>query len=191
MAAYMTINSKCSSWKDFHLSRKKETKGFLQEPTEIQDSLLGDRTLSFVNDKIAFTDLFDLFEGEYLLLFPAGGNRVNLIHSCFKATVDAGDGGGGPSVFGILGGRMTSPFKRINIGQAVTSQAPRTTRSDDKKEVLAPSKKDFTKCKSSDEFRDLVVEPGRGDRPAELLGDLPSACLCTDLFSGSSGKTLR
>jgi hypothetical protein len=68
MAAYMTINSKYSSWKDFCLSRKKETKGFLQEPTEIQDSLLGDRTLSFVNDKIAFTELFDLFEGEYLLL---------------------------------------------------------------------------------------------------------------------------
>jgi hypothetical protein len=76
MAAHMTITSKCSSWKDFHLSRKKETKGFLQESTEIQDSLLGDRTLSFANDKTAFTDLFDLFEGGYLLLLPAGGRLV-------------------------------------------------------------------------------------------------------------------
>jgi hypothetical protein len=128
-----------------------------------------------VNDKVAFTNLFDLFEGEYLLLLPAGGNRVNLLHNCFTATVDAGEGGG-PSVFGILGGRMTSPFKRINIGQAVSNSPPRATRLDDKKEVLAPSKEDFTKCKSPDEFRDLVVGTGGGGRPAELLGDLPSAC---------------
>jgi hypothetical protein len=49
-------------------------------------------------------------------------------------------------------------------------------RSDDKKEVLAPSKEDFTKCKSPEEFRDLVVGTGGGGRAAELLGDPPSAC---------------
>jgi hypothetical protein len=71
---------------------------------------------------------------------------------------------------------MTSPFKRVNIGQAVSNSPPRATRSDDKKVVLAPSKEDFTKCKSPDEFRDLVVGTGGGGRPAKLLGDLPSTC---------------
>ena len=104
MAAYMTINSKYSSWKEFYLSKKKEAKGFLKEPIKIEDSLASAPPLSFVNNPSAFLKLIDFSEGEYFLLLPAGGNRVNLIHSCFKATVDEG----GPSVFGILGSRKTS-----------------------------------------------------------------------------------
>jgi hypothetical protein len=175
MADYMTISSRYASWKEFYLSKKKGTKGFFKEPMEFEGSLAGaDDTFAFVNDPTSFTDMVDLLEDEYFLLLPAGGNRVNLVHSCFKATVDEE----GSSVFGILGSRRSSPFKRVNVGQAVRSQAsPRVTRSDEGKEASIPSWKDLAKCKSPDEFRDSSAASGGVDgSPVEALENLPSAC---------------
>jgi hypothetical protein len=172
----MTISSRHASWKEFCLSKKKGTKGFFKEPMEFEGSLAGaDDTFAFVNDPTSFTDMVDLLEDECFLLLPAGGNLVNLVHICFKATVDEE----GSSVFGILGSRRSSPFKRVNVGHAVRSQAsPRVTRSDEGKEASIPSWKDLAKCKSpADEFRDSSAASGGVDgSPVEALENLPSAC---------------
>jgi hypothetical protein len=171
----MTISSRCASWKEFHLSKKKETKGFFKETMEFEGLLAGaDGTFAFVNDPTSFTDVVDLLEDECFLLLLAGGNRVNLVHSCFRAMVDEE----GSSVFGILGSRRSSPFKRVNVGQAARSQAsPRVTGSDERKEASVPSRKALAKCKSPDEFRDSSAAPGGVDgSPVEALKNLPSAC---------------
>mgnify|MGYP000146474127 CR=1 FL=1 len=173
MADYMTISSKCASWKEFCLSKEKETKLFPMEPMECGGSGTGD-AFAFLDDPISFTNLVALLEDECFLLLPAGGNRVNLVHSCFKAWVDEE----GPSVFGILGSRRSSPFKRVNVGQAAKSKAsPGVTGSDEGKEASIPSWKDLAKCKSPDEFRDSSAASGRVDGPpGEGLENLPSAC---------------
>ena len=88
MAAYMTINSKYSSWKEFYLSKKKETKGFLEETIKFKDSSASTPPLTFVNDPFAFMKVIDFFEGENFLLLPAGGSRVSMVHNCFTADVD-------------------------------------------------------------------------------------------------------
>jgi hypothetical protein len=175
MADCMTVSSRHASWKEFHLSKKKETKGFLKEPMEFESSLAGaDDTFAFVNDPTSFTNVVDLLEDEHFLLLPAGGDRVNLVHSCFRAIVDEE----GSSVFGILRSRRPSPFKRVNVGQAVRSQAsPGVARSDERKEASVPSRKDLAKCKSPDEFRDSSAASGGVDgSPVEALENLPSAC---------------
>ena len=131
---------------------------------KFEDSLASDDPFAFIADPFAFLKLIGVLEdGYFLLLLPAGGNRVNLVHSCFKAT--AVDTAGGSSVFyfRILGSRRSSSFKRINIGQAVMHQAcyPRVARLEERKETLAPSMKDFAKCKIADKFRDSVADPRR------------------------------
>ena len=85
---------------------------------------------------------------------------------------------GGSSVIGfLLGSRRSSPFKCINVDQAVRHQeSPRVTRSEERRETLAPSMKDFAKCKSADEFRESVVDPGEGGYSKEALRRLPSSC---------------
>jgi hypothetical protein len=172
----MTISSRCAScWKEFCLSEKKGTKGFSNEPIEFGGSLAGtDDAFAFVNDPISFTNVVDLLEDECFLLLPAGGNRVNLVHSCFNATVDEE----GSSVFGILGSRRSSPLKRVNVGQAAKSKAsPRDTRSEEGIEASIPSWKDLAKCKSPDKFRDSSARSGRVDGPpGEGPENLPSAC---------------
>jgi hypothetical protein len=121
MADHMTVSLRCASWKEFHLSKKKETKGFLKESTEFENLLAGvDDPFAFVNDPVAFTSVVDLLEEEHFLLLPAGGDRVNLAHSCFRATVDKE----GASILGILGSRRCSPFKRVNVWQAAKGQPP-------------------------------------------------------------------
>jgi hypothetical protein len=54
MAEYMTISSRFSSRKEYYLSKKKETNGFLNKLTENKISLLDDIPLSFANDPIGF-----------------------------------------------------------------------------------------------------------------------------------------
>ena len=89
----MTVSSRHASWKEFCPSKKKETKGFLKESMEFENSLASaDDTFAFVNDPVSFSNLVDLFEDEHFLLLPAGGNRVKLVHSCFRATVDPEEG---------------------------------------------------------------------------------------------------
>ncbi len=173
MADYMTISSKHASWKEFYLSKEKETKLFPVEPMEYGGTGTGD-AFAFLDDPLSFTNLVALLEDEYFLLLPAGGNRVNLVHSCFKATVDEE----GSSVFGILGSRRSSPFKRVNVGQAAKGKAsPGVTRSEEGKEASIPSWKDLAKCKTPDEFRDSSAASGRADGPpGEGLENLPSAC---------------
>jgi hypothetical protein len=39
MAEYMTISSRFSSWKEYYLSKKKETNGFLNKLTEGEQDL--------------------------------------------------------------------------------------------------------------------------------------------------------
>jgi hypothetical protein len=176
MASYMTINLRCSSWKEFHLSKKKRSEGFLKEPMKLENSLGSSDPFAFVNDPPAFSRLIDLLEDEHFLLLPACGNRVNLVHSCFKATAANDEGA---SIFGILGSRRSSPFKRVNVGQAVIHQAsPRVTTLEERKENLVPSMKDFARCICADNFRDSVARPeGKNGKPAEILGKLPSSCL--------------
>ena len=116
----------------------------------------------------------DLFEDEYFLLFPAGGNRVNLVHNCFfKAPMDTARGA---YVFGILGSRRSPPFKCINVGHTVRHQEPPRVSRLEERRTLAPSMKDFAKYKSSGEFRDSVSEPGEGGYSNEALGRLPFSC---------------
>jgi hypothetical protein len=172
----MTINSRHSSWKEFHLSKKKGTEGFLKEPMKFENLLGSNDPFAFVNDPSAFLRLIDLLEDECFLLLPAGGNQVNLVHSCFKATAATGDEGS--LVFGILGSRRSSPFKRVNVGQAVMHQAsPRVTRPEERKDNLVPSMKDFAKCICADDFRDWVAAPeGKNSKPAKILRELPSSC---------------
>jgi hypothetical protein len=102
------------------------------------------------------------------------------------------DAAGGVSVFGILGSRRSSPFKCINVGQAVRHQEPpRVTRLEERKETLAPSVKDFAKSKSADEFRDSVSEPGEGGCSNEALGRFPSSCFVhqeVDVVSAVAGR---
>jgi hypothetical protein len=58
MADYMTIISRHASWKEFYLSKKKETKGFLKEAMEFESSLAGaNDTFAFVNDPTSFTNM--------------------------------------------------------------------------------------------------------------------------------------
>ena len=121
MAAYMTISLRFSSWRDYHLSKKKETEGFTKKSSEKDGFLATGPWPTFVGDQYGFMRAVDWFEGEAFLLLPAGGNRVNLIHNCFKADVKDGSG---LSVFGIFGSRVTSPIKRLNMGQAVKHQIP-------------------------------------------------------------------
>ena len=175
MAAYMTISSRYPSWKEFYLSKKKGTDGLLKKTMEFEDSLVDDSfSMDYAEDQLKFGEIVDKYQGEYFLLLPAGGNRVNLVHNCFRANAK---GDGGHFVFGVLGNKWTSPFKQVNSEQAVKHRAPpRVTRSEERKETFAPSMKDFAKCKSADEFRDSEAETeGIGDS-AEILGKLPSSC---------------
>jgi hypothetical protein len=98
-------------------------------------------------------------------------------------------------VFEVLGTRSTSPFKRVNIDQAVKPlSAPRVTRkSDEGKEVWLPTAEEFVDCKSADEFRDKVAE-GEG-HPAAELWKYPQSCLVHlivfEAFGFSSTKRAR
>ena len=70
MADCMTVTSKHASWKEFHLSKEKETKVFSTEPVECGGSLAGtDDAFAFVNDPVSFTNVVDLLEDEHCLLF--------------------------------------------------------------------------------------------------------------------------
>jgi hypothetical protein len=175
MAAHMTVSSKHPSWKERCLSNEKGTKGFLKETMEFNDSLDSDDPFAFANDSLAFLKLVNLFKGGRFLLLPGRENRVNLVHSCFMASNETGRGN--DSAFGILGSRCSSPFKRVNIEQAVACQhSLRVTRSEERKELLAPPFKDFAKCKSVDKFRDSAADPGGKGCLSDALGKLPSAC---------------
>jgi hypothetical protein len=70
----MTINSRCSSWKEFCLSKKKGMEKFLKEPMKFENSLGSSDPFSFVNDPPAFLRLIDLLEDKHFHLLPAGGN---------------------------------------------------------------------------------------------------------------------
>jgi hypothetical protein len=142
---------------------------------KFENSLGSSGPFAFVNDPLAFSMLIGLLEDEYFLLLPASGKRVNLVHSCFKATAANSEGA---SIFGILGSKRSSLFKRVNIEQAVTHQAsPRVTRSEERKDNLVPSMKAFARCICADNFRDSVARPeGKNGKPAEILGKFPSSC---------------
>jgi hypothetical protein len=77
------ISSMFSSWKEYYLSKKKETNGFLNKLTENKISL--DVPLSFVNDSIWFKRAVEENLEENFLLLAAGGNRVRIVHNCFTS----------------------------------------------------------------------------------------------------------
>ena len=105
MAANMTVSSRHASWKEFHLSKKKATKGFLNKTMEFDDSLDEKDPLSAcLNNFFSLLKTINLFRGECFLLSPNRGNCVNLVHSCFKDATETG-----------RGCRISSPFKRANI----------------------------------------------------------------------------
>ena len=100
-----------------------------------------------------------------------------MVHSCFKATGAASDVeiiGEGFSLCGILGSRISSPFKRTNIKEASMHQfPPRVTRSDERKDDSPPSMRGFAKCKNADELRDSVAGPGEGGVPLRIPRKAP------------------
>jgi hypothetical protein len=83
MAEYMTITSRFSSWKEYYLSKKKETGGFLHQLAENKRSLLNYVPRTFVGHPAAFKKVIEDNGEENFLLLPAGGNRVNIVHNCF------------------------------------------------------------------------------------------------------------
>ena len=174
MAAHMPISSRFPSWRDYHLSKKKERKE-LAGKTDENGGLIARAPFStFSNDPFSFMKAVDFFEGDSFLLLPAGGNRVSVVHNCFK--VDVKDGSG-LSVFGILGSRISSPFKRVDVNQATRHQtAPKVTRSEERKEEWAPSAENLSKCKSADEFKDLLAKPGDKRYSADELWKYPHCC---------------
>jgi hypothetical protein len=142
MAECMTISSRFSSWKEYYHSKKKETNGFLNKLTENKISLLNDVPLSFVNNPSGFKRAVEENSGEKFLLLAAGGNRVRIVQNCFTSKEEQP---GTMEVFGILGTRSTSPFKRININQAVKplSVHPESRGS----RVWLPTAEAFLDCK--------------------------------------------
>ena len=66
MADYMTISSKHASWKEFYLSKEKETKLFPEEPMDFENSLSSrgaiDPFSAFLNDSIVLPTLAYLLE---------------------------------------------------------------------------------------------------------------------------------
>jgi hypothetical protein len=112
MAEYMSFNARFLSWRDFHLARKKGTDGFHKKPIDNDLLLFPGANSGIRNDLLRFMEVVDSLEGEGFLLLPTGGNLVSIIHNCF--TLDEGEL---TSVFGILGSRISSPFKRVNIGE--------------------------------------------------------------------------
>ena len=84
MAACMTISSSTPLYrKEFYLLRKKGMKGFLKESMKLEDSLAYTVPFTYGHNMFAFSKIINLLQNEYFLLFPAGGKRVNLVHSCF------------------------------------------------------------------------------------------------------------
>ena len=185
MAAYMTITSRYPSCREFYLSKKKGTKGFLQEPLKLEDLVDRDASSTYANNPWEFMKVIEIVRDANFLLLPAGGNRVTLVHNCMNAIVDEK----GHSVFGILGSRKSSPFKRINVGQAVLHQAaPRVTRSEERKEVLGPLSKNLAKCTNADKFRDLVAKPGEGGHSAAALWKFPQSLFVHHFVFESFGR---
>ena len=113
----MTISSRFPSWNEYHLSKKKEAKGFPLK-TDEEDGFVAPRpSPMFRGNQFSHMRAVDWFQGKALLLLSAGGDQVKIIHNCFKADVKDGTG---VSVFGIFGNRFTSPIKRLDMGQAIT-----------------------------------------------------------------------
>ena len=186
MAAYMTISSRFPSWREYHLSKEKETKKFLKKSGDEDRFLLTAGTFPFVHDPFNFMKEIDWFQGEAFLLLPAGGNKVSFIHNCFKA--DANDGSG-LSVFGILGSRVTSPFKRLNITQATKRQMPpQVTRSKEREEKWAPRAESLSKYNSADSFKGAFVEPGGEGYSAAELWKYPQCCFVNHDVIEAFGK---
>ena len=175
MAAYMTISSRFPSWREYHLSKKKEGKGFPLKTDEEDGFIAPCPSPMFKGDQFSLMRAVDWFQGEALLLLPAGGDQVKIIHNCFKADVKDGSG---VSIFGVFGNRFTSPIKRLNMGQAIKRQtAPRmTTRSGDRKEEWAPSAETLSKCKNADEFKRSFGESDGGGYSADELWKSPHCC---------------
>ena len=72
------------------------------------------------------------------------------------------------------------------------SSPRRVTRSEERKETLALSMKDFAKCKSADKFRDSVAaDPGEVGYSNEVLGRLLSSCFVHPSFIEVFGKKDR
>ncbi len=89
---------------------------------------------------------------------------MKIIHNCFVH----GDPGNPTMVVGIFGTRRTSPFKTINIANAVTLIAkPRATRGGGNDISFLPSIEGFLGCGDAADFESLVAEDE--DFPASQL----------------------
>ena len=117
MAECMTISSRSFSY--HRSSEEKRNKEILQDIWKLAENegllllALGVPS-TFANDPFTFMKAVAFFEDENFFLLPFGGNRASLVHSCFKPNFLEDDSG--VSVSGILGSRITSPFKRVDIG---------------------------------------------------------------------------
>jgi hypothetical protein len=185
MAEYMTITSKHSSWKEYYLSKKKETNGFLHEFAENKLSVLDSISLEYVGRPDKFKKVVEFnSDDENFLLLPAGGNRVSIVHSCFNLVNENKQN----EIFGIFGTRSTSPFKRVSVEQAVRPLlAPRVTRKSKggRDNWLAPVE-EFLECMSADEFRDLVAK--EEGYPAAELWKYPQSCFVHPLVFEAFGN---
>jgi hypothetical protein len=64
----MTVSSRFSSWRDHHLSKKKETKGFPKKTDEEDGFLATGSPSTFVGDQFSLMRAVDFFGGDTFLL---------------------------------------------------------------------------------------------------------------------------
>jgi hypothetical protein len=119
MADY--INKKrCDSWGECYLEKGKESGNF-GSIARGKLSFFDDLPKKHASYKAALKgDVAEFNYGNFILI-PVGTNKVRCIHSCFLFSELEKD----PlQVIGILGSRRTSPFKSLNIDQAVKRLQP-------------------------------------------------------------------
>ena len=120
-----TRNARYDSWEDYYLKKGKEETGLVRHLSQANLSALDGLPDEYADKPAIFKEKITLFPYGNFIIIPAGTNQIRCIHSCFVFS----DPGNPTEVIGILGSRRSSPFKSLNIDQAVRSfTEPRNTR---------------------------------------------------------------
>jgi hypothetical protein len=152
-----TRETRYDSWKEYYQKKGEEETGLVRHLQRAKISYLDEFPSQYANDPGAFKEKVALFPYGNFILLPAGTNQVRCLHSCFIF----GDLGEPTQVIGILGSRRSSPFKSLNIDQAVKQfTEPRNTRNSDSSrgDTWIPSMEEFMECENVEEFKSLVSE---------------------------------
>ena len=118
---------------------------------------------SYLSDSSRFVTEVATSDGVNFIILAATGGSVKIVHQCFAFSEAPGKD---PEIFGILGARASSPFKKVNIRTAVAplsvpSITTRGGKEEGKEGLTIPSIEQFLETASSDEFvsRTLEKEP--------------------------------